>query len=196
MQLNASPNDIKRHTATIQRCLLSSGSRVRILPGALTYNLTWENGLNEREHPGLVCSILPRQTIDRRYAEALAKVAGISVTSYRLNPVICPVTWADGAGQERSAVGPAGPFRRAVPVALGQGVSYSYVARRSTAAVGGPWPGAWDPPCWRRDSPPGRGHGSLGRGRAWHRQVEPGRRGPGGCEIGRASCRERVFLSV
>jgi hypothetical protein len=34
MQFNALSSDIRRHPAMAQRCLLSSGSRVRILPGA------------------------------------------------------------------------------------------------------------------------------------------------------------------
>jgi hypothetical protein len=35
VQLDDSLSDTRRHTATLRRCLLSSGSRVRILPGAL-----------------------------------------------------------------------------------------------------------------------------------------------------------------
>ena len=40
------------------------------------------------------------------------------------------------------------------------------MARPSAAAVGGPWAGARHPPCWHRGSPPWRGSGGLGRGRA------------------------------
>jgi hypothetical protein len=42
-QLEGSLGDTGRHAAMVRRCLLSSGSRVRIPPGALICALTWEN---------------------------------------------------------------------------------------------------------------------------------------------------------
>src|ERR1700722_13002112 len=43
VQLDGSLGYTRRHTAMLRRCLLSSGSRVRILPGAPTRVLNWEN---------------------------------------------------------------------------------------------------------------------------------------------------------
>jgi hypothetical protein len=42
-QLDGSLSDTRQHAAMVERCLLSSGSRVRILPGAPTRVLNWEN---------------------------------------------------------------------------------------------------------------------------------------------------------
>src|ERR1700722_11359812 len=39
-QLNALPGDTRRRAAIVRRCLLSSGSRVRILPGAQAQRLS------------------------------------------------------------------------------------------------------------------------------------------------------------
>ena len=47
VQLDGSSSDIRRRTAMLRRCLLSSGSRVRILPGALGF---WVLG-RSRPHP-------------------------------------------------------------------------------------------------------------------------------------------------
>ena len=46
IQLDAAQSDTRRHPATVRRCLLSSGSRVRMLPGApASANLSAGQGL-------------------------------------------------------------------------------------------------------------------------------------------------------
>jgi hypothetical protein len=47
-QLDGSLNDTARHTAMLRRCLLSSGSRVRVLPGALGF---WVLGRSRPDLP-------------------------------------------------------------------------------------------------------------------------------------------------
>jgi len=57
VQLNALQSDARRHTATLRGCLLSSGSRVRILPGAHSSEPIW----NRRRRMHVGCATLEGQ---------------------------------------------------------------------------------------------------------------------------------------